>query len=234
MTTINGATALVTGGQRGLGLATVSELLAAGAAKVYATARTPVPSDDPRVVPLPLEVTDQGSVDALAKAAGDVSIVVNNAGSAGSGARGLLLDEDIDDVKALFDVNVFGPLRVAKAFAPVLAANGGGTLVDIHSVLSWAAGFGTYGATKAALWSVTNSLRLELTPQGTRVTGVHVGYIDTDMTRGLDVPKQDPRDIARQIVEAIEKDEPEVLADELSRHIKSALSGPVSGLSRRR
>jgi NAD(P)-dependent dehydrogenase (short-subunit alcohol dehydrogenase family) len=155
---------------------------------------------------------------------------VNNAGSAGSGP---LLDEDIDDVKALFDVNVFGPLRVAKAFAPVLAANDGGTLVDIHSVLSWAAGFGAYGDTKAALWSVTNSLRLELAPQGTRVTGVHVGYIDTDMTRGLDVPKQDARGIARQIVAAIEKDEPEVLADELSRHIKSALSGPVPGLSRR-
>jgi len=230
MTTINGATALVTGGQRGLGLATVGELLAAGAAKVYATARTPVPSDDSRVVPLPLEVTDQGSVDALVKAAGDVSIVVNNAGA---GMRKPLLGNDIDDVKALFDVNVFGPLRVAKAFAPVLADNGGGTLVDIHSVLSWASGFGAYGATKAALWSVTNSLRLELAPQGTRVTGVHVGYIDTDMTSGLDVPKQDARDIARQIVAAIEEDEPEVLADELSRRVKSALSGPVSGLSGR-
>ncbi|HEX6453690.1 MAG TPA: SDR family oxidoreductase [Trebonia sp.] len=230
MTTINSATALVTGGQRGLGRAIVSELLAAGAAKVYATARTPVPSDDSRVVPLPLEVTDQGSVDALVKAASDVSIVVNNAGAT---IRRQLLDNDIEDVRSLFDVNVFGPLRVAKAFAPVLAANGGGTLVDIHSVLSWASGFGAYGATKAALWSVTNSLRLELAPQGTRVTGVHVGYIDTDMTSGLDVPKQDARDIARQVVEAIEKDEPEVLADELSRHVKSALSGPVSGLSGR-
>jgi NAD(P)-dependent dehydrogenase (short-subunit alcohol dehydrogenase family) len=230
MTTINGATALVTGGQRGLGLATVSELLAAGAAKVYATARTPVPSDDSRIVPLPLEVTDQGSVDALVKAAGDVSIVVNNAGA---GMRESLLSNDIDDVKALFDVNVFGPLRVAKAFAPVLATNGGGTLVDIHSVLSWAAGFGAYGATKAALWSVTNSLRLELAPQGTRVTGVHVGYIDTDLISDLDVPKLDARDVARQIVAAIEEDEPEVLADEVSRHIKSALSGPVSGLNGR-
>lgn len=136
-------------------------------------------------------------------------------------------------MEALFDVNVFGPLRVAKAFAPVLAANGGGALVDIHSVLSWVAGFGAYGATKAAIWSVTNSLRLELAHQGTRVTGVHVGYIDTDMTTGLDVPKHDARDIARQIVAAIEEDEPEVLADELSRHFTSALSGPVSGLSGR-
>lgn len=230
MTAINGATALVTGGQRGLGRAIVSELLDAGAAKVYATARTPVPADDPRVVPLPLEVTDQGSVDALVKAAGDVSVVVNNAGGS---LPGSLLGNDVDDVKALFDVNVFGPLRVAKAFAPVLAAGGGGALVDIHSVLSWAAGFGAYGATKAAIWSVTNSLRLELAPQGTQVTGVHVGYIDTDMIRGLDVPKHDARDIARQIVAAIKADEPEVLADEVSRQVKSALSGPVSGLSPR-
>lgn len=145
--------------------------------------------------------------------------------------RETLLGNDIDDVKALFDVNVFGPLRVARAFAPVLAANGGGTLVDIHSVLSSVAGFGAYGATKAALWSLTNSLRLELASQGTRVTGVHVGYIHTGTTSGIGVPKHDARDVARQIVAAVEEDEPEVLADELSRHYKSALSGPVSGLS---
>lgn len=230
MTTISGATALVTGGQRGLGLATVNALIDAGAAKVYATARTPKPSEDPRVVPLPLEVTDQVSVEALVKAAGDVSIVVNNAGAGGLGS---LLGTSIDDVRALFDVNVFGPLRVALAFAPVLASNGGGALVDIHSVLSWAPGFGAYGASKAAIWSATNSLRLELAPQGTKVTGVHVGYIDTDMTRDVTAPKSDPREIARQIVAAIEADEPEVLADDLTRQVKSALSGPVAGLSRR-
>lgn len=230
MTTISGATALVTGGQRGLGLATVNALVDAGAAKVYATARTPKPSEDPRVVPLPLEVTDQVSVEALVNAARDVSIVVNNAGAGGLTS---LLGTGIDDVRALFDVNVFGPLRVALAFAPVLASNGGGALVDIHSVLSWAPGFGAYGASKAAIWSATNSLRLELAAQGTKVTGVHVGYIDTDMTKDITAPKSDPRDIARQIVAAIEAGEPEVLADDLTRQVKSALSGPVSGLSRR-
>lgn len=135
MTRIEGSVALVTGGQRGLGRAFVDELLRRGAAKVYATARTPAPSDDPRVVPLALDVTDPDSVTAAALAAGDVDIVVNNAGAL---LPAPLLTAEITDVQATFDTNVFGPLRVAQAFAPILAAHGGGALVDIHSVLSWA------------------------------------------------------------------------------------------------
>ncbi|MEU0282351.1 MULTISPECIES: SDR family oxidoreductase [unclassified Streptomyces] len=230
MTTVNGAIALVTGGQRGLGRAFVEELLEAGAAKVYATARTPVAESDPRIVPLPLEVTDGDSVAELARRAGDVSIVINNAGVF---AGGSLTEVGIDEVRALFEANVFGALRVAQAFAPVLAARGGGALVDIHSALSWAAGAGVYGATKAALWSLTNSLRLELAPQGTQVVGVHLGYTDTDMIRDLDVVKNDPRDVARDVITALEKGESEVLADEVSRVFKAALSGPVEGLSMR-
>ncbi|MFD5112641.1 SDR family oxidoreductase [Streptomyces sp. NPDC058220] len=228
MTTVNGATVLVTGGQRGLGRAFVQGALEAGAAKVYATARTPAPESDPRIVPLPLEVTDAKSVAELARRTGDVSIVVNNAGI-GSGAP--LAEADMDEVRAVFDANVFGALRVAQAFAPILAANGGGALIDIHSVLSWAAGSGAYGATKAALWSLTNSLRLELAPQGTQVLGVHLGYTDTDMVRGLDVPKNDPRAVVRDVLEALENGETEVLADDVSRAFKAALSGPVEGLS---
>ncbi|MFD5029154.1 SDR family oxidoreductase [Streptomyces sp. NPDC058405] len=228
MTTVNGATVLVTGGQRGLGRAFVQGALEAGAAKVYATARTPAPESDRRIVPLPLEVTDAKSVAELARRTGDVSIVVNNAGI-GSGAP--LAEADMDEVRAVFDANVFGALRVAQAFAPILAANGGGALIDIHSVLSWAAGSGAYGATKAALWSLTNSLRLELAPQGTQVLGVHLGYTDTDMVRGLDVPKNDPRAVVRDVLEALENGETEVLADDVSRAFKAALSGPVEGLS---
>lgn len=228
MTTINGAIALVTGGQRGLGRAFARELLEAGTAKVYVTARTPVPDDDPRIVPLPLEVTDQQSVTELARVAGDVTVVINNAGIGGADP---LISSEIDDVKALFDANVFGALRVARAFAPILAANGGGALVDIHSALSWLPGFGGYGATKAALWSITNSLRLELAPAGTQVLGVHLGYTDTDMIRDLDVAKGDPRDVAREVVVALEKGESEVLADDTSRAAKALLSGPVEGLA---
>ncbi|MGW6743489.1 SDR family oxidoreductase [Streptomyces sp. NPDC055025] len=228
MTAVSGATVLVTGGQRGLGRAFVQELLEAGAAKVYATARTPVADPDPRVVPVPLEVTDADSVAELARVADDVSIVFNNAGI---GAVGSLVTVDLDAVKELFEANVFGALRVAQAFAPILAAQGGGALVDIHSALSWAAGSGAYGATKAAFWSLTNSLRLELAPQGTQVVGVHLGYTDTDMIRALDVPKGDPRAVARAVLTALEKGESEVLADDASHFFKAALSGPVEGLS---
>ncbi|MEC3975126.1 SDR family oxidoreductase [Amycolatopsis sp. H20-H5] len=227
MTTIKGATVLVTGGLRGLGKAFVEQLLELGAVKVYATARTPVESGDPRVVALPLEVTDAASVEALAKLAGDVSIVINNAGVVGQSA---LLMADVDEAKATFDANVFGVLRVVQAFAPILAANGGGALVNIHSVLSWAAGSGSYGASKAAVWSLTNSLRIELAGQGTQVVGVHLGYTDTDMISALDVPKNDPSQVARDALAAVENGETEVLADDISRQIKAALSGPVEHL----
>src|SRR5262245_22366134 len=158
MVNIQGSTVVVTGGQRGLGKAIVAELLRRGAAKVYATARAPKPSDDPRVVSVALDVTDPDSVAALAVTAPDADIVVNNAGIDGALK---LLSSDIDDVRAVFETNYFGALRIAKAFAPILARNGGGALVDIHSVLSWMGGFGAYGASKAAFWSATNSLRVE-------------------------------------------------------------------------
>ena len=227
MVNIKGSTVVVTGGQRGLGKAIVDEFLQRGAAKVYATARAPKPSADPRVVSVELDVTKPESVAALAVTASDADIVINNAGVIGAEK---LLDSDIEDVRAVFETNFFGALRVAKAFAPVLADNGGGALVDIHSVLSWLAGFGGYGASKAAFWSVTNSLRLELDKQGTLVTGVHLGYTDTDMVSDYEVPKNDPRDVARQIVDGIEQGEVEVLADDLSRYVKAELSGPVEAL----
>jgi len=227
MVNVKGSTVVVTGGQRGLGKAIVDEFLQAGAAKVYSTARAPKPSDDPRVVSVELDVTKADSVAALARTAADADIVVNNAGVLGAPK---LLESDIEEVKAVFETNYFGALRVAKAFAPILAENGGGALVDISSVLSWVGGFGGYGDSKAALWSLTNSLRIELEKQGTLVTGVHLAYTDTDMTSEFDVPKNDPRDVAREIVEGVGRGDAEVLADDMTRYIKAALSGPVEAL----
>jgi NAD(P)-dependent dehydrogenase (short-subunit alcohol dehydrogenase family) len=227
MVNIKGSTVVVTGGQRGLGKAIVDEFLERGAAKVYATARSPKPSADPRVVPLELDVTEADSVAALATIATDADIVVNNAGVLGAPK---LLESDIEEVKAVFETNYFGALRVAKAFAPILADNGGGALVDISSVLSWVGGFGGYGDSKAAIWSLSNSLRIELEKQGTLVTSVHLGYTETDMTTEFDVPKNDPRDVARQVVDGIQRGDAEVLADDMTRYIKAALSGPAEAL----
>lgn len=228
MTGIEGSIALVTGGQRGLGRAFAEELLRRGARKIYVTARRPVEAPDPRIVPLALEVTDQDSVAAVAARANDVNIVINNAGVLHPAP---LLTADIADVAATFDTNVFGPLRIAQAFAPVLAAHGGGALVDIHSVLSWGSGAAAYGASKAAFWSLTNSLRTELAGQHTHVVGVHLGFADTDMTKNLTAEKIGPRQVAEAVADGLEKGENEVLVDDLTRHVKAALSGPVENLA---
>jgi NAD(P)-dependent dehydrogenase (short-subunit alcohol dehydrogenase family) len=230
MTTVSGATVLVTGGQQGLGKEIVRELLLAGAAKVYVTSRNPVPQDDPRIVPVNFELADPQAAAELARVAGDVDIVVNNAGIM---TFGPLLADDQDEVDRVFAIIAFGPLRVAKAFAPVLAANGGGALINIHSLVAWIAGFpgsGTYGAAKAALISFTNTLRSELSAQGTQVLGVQLGLTDTDLVRGLDGPKNDPATVAADIVAAVEKGDLELLVDDHSRHFKGALSGPVEAL----
>lgn len=229
MVNINGSTVVVTGGQRGLGKAIVDELLRRGAAKVYATARAPWPSADPRVVSVALDVTKPDSVAALAVSAPDADIVINNAGVLGAPK---LLDSDIEEIRAVFETNYFGALRVAKAFAPILATNGGGALVDVASILSWMPGSGGYGDSKAALWSTTNSLRIELEKQGTLVVAAHLSFTDTDMTSAFDAPKNDPRQVARAIVDGIERDDTEVLADDDTRYVKAALSGPAEALPR--
>ena len=212
MVNIKGSTVVVTGGQRGLGKAIVDEFLQRGAAKVYATARAPKPSADPRVVSVELDVTEPESVAALAITAADANIVINNAGVLGAPQ---LLTSDIDEVKAVFETNYFGALRVAKAFAPVLAENGGGALVDISSVLAWVGGFGGYGDSKAAIWSLDQLAAHRAGEAGHAGHAAHLGYTDTDMTTEFDVPKNDPRDVARQIVDGVENGDAEVLADDI-------------------
>ncbi|MFC5262421.1 SDR family oxidoreductase [Kribbella qitaiheensis] len=231
MTTVSGATVLVTGGQRGLGRQITQELLRAGAAKVYVTSRTPEPETDPRIVPLAFELADPNAAADLARTAGDVSIVVNNAGIM---TFGPLLRDDQQEVERVFGIVAFGPVRVAKALAPVLAANGGGALVNLHSVTAWIAGFpgsGTYGAAKAALISITNTPRAELAAQGTQVLGVQLSLTDTDLVSHIDGAKNDPRAVAADIVAALQEGASELIADDSSDHFKAALSGPVEALS---
>jgi len=228
MVAVTGKVVVVTGGRRGLGAALVDEVLARGARKVYATGRSPFADERPAVVPSVLEVLSEASVSAFAAVAADAEIVFNNAGIL---LPAPLLTGDFADITETFDINVFGPLRVARAFAPILAAGGGGALVNMHSVLSWMAGSGSYGASKAAAWSVTNSLRAELAAQGTQVVGVHAGLIETDMAAGIPGPKSTAAQIAARIVDGLESDAVEVLADEVSVGVKAALSGPVENLT---
>jgi NAD(P)-dependent dehydrogenase (short-subunit alcohol dehydrogenase family) len=228
MVAVRSAVVLVTGGQRGLGAALVEEFLRRGAKKVYVTARKPNPDSRESVVPHALEVRSSQSTSELAKIATDVDIVVNNAGTV---VPEPLLTGRFEGVAEQFDVNVYGPLRIAKAFAPILAANGGGALVNVHSALSWLSGGGAYGASKAAMWSLSNSLRDELASQHTQVLGVHAAFIDTDMSAAFQVPKTPPSVAAARIIDALEAGAAEVLVDDASVAAKAALSGPVEGLS---
>lgn len=228
MPSLNGAVVLVTGANGGLGTHFVHDVLARGAAKVYATARSPRAWDDGRIVPLTLDVTDPASIDAAVAAAPDVTMLINNAGAVPPNAS--LLDVTEADIRANMETNFFGPVLLARAFAPVLAVKPDSVLVDVHSVASWYAFGGVYSASKAALWSATNSLRIELAPKGVHVTGVHMGYVDTPMAAHADGPKLLPAELVTAVYDAVEAGAYEVLADELTVQVKSALSGPVEAL----
>ena len=226
---IKNSVVLVTGANRGLGRAFVRAALEAGAAKVYAAARDPATADfggDARVVSVALDVTAPAQIEALARDCADVSLLINNAGISRSAP--LLGDDALDAVRAQLDTNFYGPLLLARAFAPVLAAQGGGAIVNVLSVLSWLSlpGATPYSVSKAAAWSLSNGLRIELQAQGTQLTSLHVGFMDTDMTAGISVPKSSPDTVARLTLDAVEAGLPEVLADEVSLRVKQSLSTP--------
>jgi NAD(P)-dependent dehydrogenase (short-subunit alcohol dehydrogenase family) len=222
-----GSIALVTGANRGLGLAFAKALVEMGAAKIYAAARNPEAVTLKGVVPLRLDVTSDEDVVAAARAAGDLNLLINNAGIARPG--GFLADGAVKDAREQFEVNFFGPLRMARAFAPVLAKNGGGAIINVLSVASWMNGPGlaTYGASKSAAWALTNGLRLELASQGTQVVGLHAGFIDTDLARNIDAPKSSPEEIVRTTLDVLERGEGQVLADEITRLVHRDLSANI-------
>lgn len=220
---IEGAVALVTGANRGLGRHFAQQLLARGAARVYATARRPEAIDLPGVVPLGLDVTDDDSVTAAAAAAGDVTLLVNNAGIS---HWTNVVTGDLDAIRAEMDTNFWGALAMVRAFAPVLAANGGGAILNVLSAQSWFAypSSNGYHASKAAQWALTNGARLELAEQGTLVTGLHLGAVDTDFAAAYDGPKGDPADAVRAGLDGVEAGAVEVIADDWSAYIKRSLA----------
>jgi NAD(P)-dependent dehydrogenase (short-subunit alcohol dehydrogenase family) len=218
--------ALVTGANRGIGRQFVLELLERGVGRVYAAARRPetIEFDDPRVVPIRLDLTDHASVVAAAGTATDVTILVDNAGIATGAA---LVTGDLVDARREMDTHFWGTLDVIREFAPVLKANGGGAIINILSALSWFAALGSsaYSAAKAAEWNMTNAVRLELADQGTLVQGVLLGAADTDITADYDGPKIDPRDVPRKALDGLVQGDIEVIVDDWTAMVKGSLGG---------
>nr|WP_319565333.1 SDR family oxidoreductase [uncultured Rhodoferax sp.] len=223
---IENSVVLITGANRGIGLAFARALLARGARKVYAAARNPATVTLAGVEALQLDVTQPEEIAAAVQQASDVSLVINNAGLAQPGG---FLNQDSDAVtRRIFETNFFGMLNMSKAFAPVLKANGGGALLNVLSVASWVndGGLAAYSASKSAAWSLTNALRHELAAQKTQVLGLHMAYVDTDLTRGFDVPKSSAEDIVQRALDGLEAGADEVLADALTHQVRQGLVAP--------
>ena len=220
---LKNAVVLVTGANRGIGAEFVAQLKERGAAKIYAASRNASSVNVDGVEPIQLDITDPSQVQAVAAVAGDVQVLINNAGiSTGTS----VISGDVADIRREMDTNFFGPLLMTQAFAPILKANGGGAILNVVSALSWftVPGAGAYAASKAAAWSLTDSARLELADQGTHVVGVHMGLVDTDMAAGVQAPKISPTTLAAAGLDAIESGLDEVLADDWARFVKSGLA----------
>jgi NAD(P)-dependent dehydrogenase (short-subunit alcohol dehydrogenase family) len=221
-------TALVTGANRGLGKQLAIELVARGA-KVYAAARRPETVDLPGVIPIQLDITDPASVGRAARIAADVTVLVNNAGVS---TRANLLTGPIEDVRLEMETHYFGTLNVIRAFAPIIEGNGGGAILNVLSVLSWLHPHtsGAYASAKAAAWALTDAVREELAPRGVSVSALHVGYMDTNMVTYIPADqKTDPAVVARLAVDGLLDGAPEIIADDISRNAKAALSDARGG-----
>lgn len=221
---LDNATVLITGANRGIGLAFAKAALERGARKVYAGARDPRSVTLAGVTPLKLDVTSEADVAAAVQAAGDTTIVINNAGIAQLGS--FLAPDAETSLRRHFETNVLGVLRLSRAFAPVLARHGGGALLNVASIASWISGplLANYAVSKAAVWSLSNGLRNDLRGQGTQVLTLHMGFVDTDLTHGIDMPKATPEAIVARAFDALEAGADEVLADEMTQQVKRGLS----------
>lgn len=218
---LDGRTVLVTGANGGLGEQFVQQALARGAAKVYAAARSPKRWGDSRIETLVLDINNPDDIAHAVAAAADVDFLINNAGIAPAGDS---IAGPKEVLRSIFETNFFGPLAVANAFTPVLAANGGGTMLNILSSAAWISVPTGYAAAKAAMWSATNALRLALEAQQTQVVGLLVGMIDTPMSARWDVPKVSAESVVTKAYDGIAAGLIEILGDEMTQGLKLQLS----------
>ena len=231
---ISSATVLVTGANRGIGRRTVDCLLAAGAPRIFAGARDPAKlgalAEDERIIAVALDVTDPAQVAAAAERCADVLLLVNNAGV--NRNRPLIGEpEALTNARAEIEVNYLGTLSMCRAFAPVLKANGGGMIVNVLSVIGRVnlPAIGSYCASKAAEYSMTQGVRAELAAQGTHVMGVLPGAVDTEMTPGGDAR---PEDVAAAIVEAIANDIEDLYPDAMAQGLSEGLARDAKAVER--
>jgi NAD(P)-dependent dehydrogenase (short-subunit alcohol dehydrogenase family) len=224
---IEGSVVLVTGANRGLGAEYVRQLLDRGASKVYAGARDIESVTNTGAVPISLDVTSASDISAAAEACGDVTMLINNAGIVRGNS--ILSDNSLEHARAEFETNVWGPFNMSRGFAPVLAKNGGGAIVNVLSVVAWLSvkEIATYAMSKSAAWSLTNGLRLELAEQNTLVVAVHAGFIDTDMAANVKADKVSPFQVVERTLNAVEAGIPEVLADDGCVFVKNNLPNHI-------
>ncbi len=231
MSRIEGTTALVTGANRGIGRAFVEELLRAGAHKVYATARNTatlselVAKGAGRVEPLALDVTKPDMIEAAAQKLSDVALLINNAGI--TAFEGIIDARSSDPARDEMETNYFGTFNMIRAFSPVLAANGGGAIINLASIASHVnfPVLGSYSASKAAVHSLTQGVRAELAAQGTLVVGVYPGPVDTDMAANFPMDKTAPAAVVKSVLEGLEAGTEDIYPDPLSNEMHAGLLG---------
>jgi NAD(P)-dependent dehydrogenase (short-subunit alcohol dehydrogenase family) len=235
---VQGTVAFVTGANRGIGQAYVQALVAAGASRIYAAARTvetlqeTVALAPDRIVPIALDVTNPDQIQAVAETAQDVTLLINNAGVLGAG--GLFTPHSVETAQWEMTTNYFGTLYMIRAFAPILQRNGGGVVVNLLSIASVVnvPVYGSYSASKAALYSLTQGMRAELATQGTRVVGVFPGPVDTAMAEGVPLDKVPPIEVAKATLNAIEQGVEEVYPDPISQNVFANLQTPLKDVEK--